>query len=55
MEPFPKRWLPIIGKHVREQLGLPSDAPLPADVERQLQQLTTLHKARASSSAAKAQ
>jgi hypothetical protein len=39
MDHFPMTWLPIIGKHLRKHLELPSDTPLPESVQRALAQL----------------
>jgi hypothetical protein len=39
MDHFPQTWLPIIGKHLREHLGLSADTPLPESVQRALAKL----------------
>lgn len=52
METFPERWLTIIGKHLRKQLGLSPDAPLPEYVRRGLEQLRASEMERLSCSMA---
>lgn len=39
MEQFPERWLLVIGKHLRQRMGLSPDAPLPAHVQSRLRKL----------------
>lgn len=46
MEAFPERWLAIIGRHLHKRLGLPPDAPLPAHVNRGLEELRASEIAR---------
>lgn len=49
MEQFPERWLLVIGKHLRQRMGLAPDAPLPANVAARLRKLRASEIARSAS------
>ena len=39
MEQFPEKWLLVIGKHLRQRMGLSPDAPLPAHIQNRWRKL----------------
>jgi hypothetical protein len=46
MDQFPEKWLLVIGKHLRQRMGLAPDARLPANIVARLRKLRASEIAR---------